>query len=206
MNDPSIAIVGMAFFLNFLLTPTSSLMPLLITKHFGKGALEFGLMDSAWGFGVIAGGLILSTWGGFKKKVATSMMGVIGIGIGIGIVGLAPSNTFWLALAAMALAGAMNPITNGPLYALLQSIVRPDMQGRVMSLVSSGAMAMTPLGLLIAGPVSEVIGIRAWYWIAGILTLLMGLAGFLIPAVMNVEENREHTLDASARAVSTLAD
>jgi len=201
-----VAIIGMAFFLNFLLTPTSSLMPLLITRHFGKGALEFGLMDSAWGFGVIAGGLILSTWGGFKKKVATSMMGVIGIGIGIGVVGLAPSNAFWLALSAMALAGVMNPITNGPLFALLQSIVRPNMQGRVMSLVGSGAMAMTPLGLLIAGPVSEAVGIRAWYWIAGIITLLMGLAGFLIPAVMNVEENHEGSIQSPPEVVSTAAD
>lgn len=60
-----------------------------------------------------------------------------------------------------------------------------------MALVNSVATAMTPLGLLIAGPVSDVIGIRAWYWIAGILTLLMGLAGFFMPLVMNVENNRE---------------
>jgi DHA3 family macrolide efflux protein-like MFS transporter len=200
------AILGMAFFLNFLLTPTGSLMPLLITKHFGKGALEFGLMDSAWGFGVIAGGLLLSVWGGFKKKVATSMSGIIGIGVGMTMIGLAPSQYFWLALIGMGIGGFMNPITNGPLGALLQSNVRPDMQGRVMALVGSVATAMTPLGLMIAGPVSDVIGIRAWYWIAGILTLLMGLAGFFIPAVMNVENNREGVADIPLQAALTSAD
>ena len=200
------AILGMAFFLNFLLTPTGSLMPLLITKHFGKGALEFGLMDSASGFGVIAGGLLLSVWGGFRKKVVTSMSGIIGIGIGITMVGLAPSQYFWVALAGMALSGFMNPITNGPLGALLQSNVRPDMQGRVMSLVNSVATAMTPLGLMIAGPVSDVIGIRAWYWIAGILTLLMGLAGFFMPLVMNVENNREGAADLPPQPALTSAD
>jgi DHA3 family macrolide efflux protein-like MFS transporter len=80
-------------------------------------------------------------------------------------------------------------MANGPLGALLQSIVRPDMQGRVMSLANSASTAMTPIGLLIAGPVSDLVGIRSWYWIAGLISLLMGLAGFFIPAVMNVEDN-----------------
>jgi DHA3 family macrolide efflux protein-like MFS transporter len=191
-----VAILLMALLLNFLLTPTGALTPLLITKFFGKGALEFGLMDSAWGFGVIAGGILLGVWGGFRKKVATSMMGIIGIGIGVSIVAFAPANMFPLALAGMAFAGVMNPITNGPLGALLQTIVRKDMQGRVMSLVNSAATAMTPLGLLIAGPVSDVIGIRTWFWIAGVVTLIMGVAGFFMPIVMNVENNHSEE-DAS---------
>jgi MFS transporter, DHA3 family, macrolide efflux protein len=184
-----VAILLMAVLLNFLLTPTGSLMPLLITKHFGKGALEFGLTDSAWGFGVIAGGIFLGVWGGFKRKIITSLIGITGIGAGVMLVAFAPSNGFLLALVGMVIIGVMNSMANGPLGALLQSIVRKDMQGRVMSLVSSAATAMTPIGLLIAGPVSDLIGIRTWYWIAGLISLLMGVAGFFIPAVMNVEDN-----------------
>jgi DHA3 family macrolide efflux protein-like MFS transporter len=185
-----LAILIMATVINFLLTPTMSLMPLLVTKHFGLGALEFGLMDSAWGFGVIIGGLILSTWGGFKRKIATSMMGIIGIGLGVTIVGLSPSNMYLLAMAGMAFSGVMNPITNGPLFALVQSTVRPDMQGRVMSLIMSAATAMTPLSLMVAGPLSDAIGIRTWFWIGGLICLLMGIAAFFVPAIMNVESNR----------------
>jgi MFS transporter, DHA3 family, macrolide efflux protein len=186
-----VAILFMAVLLNFLLTPTGSLMPLLVTKHFGKGALEFGLTDSAWGLGVIAGGILLGIWGGFKRKIITALIGITGIGAGVMIVAAAPTNGFFLALAAMALIGVMNSMANGPLGALLQSIVRHDMQGRVNSLVNSAATAMTPIGLLIAGPVSDLIGIRSWYWIAGIVSLLMGLAGFFIPVVMNVENNHD---------------
>lgn len=184
------AILVMATVINFLLTPTSALMPLLVTKHFGLGALEFGLMDSAWGFGVIVGGLILSTWGGFKRKVATSMMGITGIGLGIIIVGLAPANMYWLAISGIAFSGIMNPITNGPLFALVQSTVKPDMQGRVMSLIMSAATAMSPLSLMVAGPVSDAIGIRTWFWFGGFLCLLMGFGAFFVPAIMNVESNR----------------
>lgn len=183
-----VMILLIAVLLNFLLTPTGSLMPLLITKHFGKGALEFGLTDSAWGLGVIVGGILLGVWGGFKRKVVTAFMGVTGIGIGVMLVAFAPSNGFLLALGAMGFIGLMNSMANGPLAALTQAIIRPDMQGRVNGLVNSVASAMAPLGLLIAGPVSDLIGIRSWYWIAGIVTLTMGIMGFFIPAIMNVED------------------
>lgn len=185
-----LVVLSMAVLLNFLLTPTGSLMPLLITKYFGKGALEFGLMDSASGFGVIIGGVLLSIWGGFRKKIVTSMVGIIGIGIGITGVALVPAHLFTLAMISMAFSSAMTPITNGPLGAIMQARVRPDMQGRVMSLVGSAATAMAPLGLLIAGPISDLIGIRSWYFIAGLVTIFMGILGFSLPAVMHIEDEQ----------------
>ena len=184
-----LAILVMGTVINFLLTPTNALMPLLVTKHFGLGALEFGLMDSAFGFGVILGGLTLSAWGGFKRKVATSMMGIIGVGLGVTVVGLAPANAYPLAVAGMAFAGLMTPIINGPLMALIQSTVKPDMQGRVMALIMSAAGAMSPLSLMVAGPVSDLIGIRAWFWMGGLACLLMGIGAFFVPAIMNIERN-----------------
>jgi DHA3 family macrolide efflux protein-like MFS transporter len=104
------------------------------------------------------------------------------------LVAFAPADGFLLALGAMVIVGVMNSMANGPLGALTQTIIRKDMQGRVNGLVSSVATAMAPLGLMIAGPVSDLIGIRSWYWIAGLITLIMGLTGFFIPAIMNVED------------------
>ena len=201
-----LAILIMATLINFLLTPTSSLMPLLVTKYFGLGALQFGLMDSAWGFGVILGGLALSAWGGFRRKIVTSVIGIIGIGLGVSIVGFAPADKYWLAIAGMSLVGIMNPITNGPLFAVIQSTVRPDMQGRVMSLIMSAATAMTPLSLMVAGPVSDAIGIRTWFWFGGILCLLMGVGAFFVPAILNMESNHNGKSDTSVeRPVFTVS-
>lgn len=186
-----VAIIFMALFLNFLLVPTGSLLPLLVTKHFGKGAIELGLINSLEGFGIIAGGVLLSIWGGFKKKIVTSMMGIIGLGLGVMLIGFAPPSLFMVAIAGTVLLGVMIPITNGPIGALLQSIIRPDMQGRVMSLLGSGATAISPLGLLIAGPLSDTLGIQVWYWVGGMICVMIGIIGFFIPAVMEIENNKE---------------
>jgi DHA3 family macrolide efflux protein-like MFS transporter len=185
------AIILMALFLNFLLVPSGSLLPLLVTKFFGKGAIELGFLESAFGFGIIAGGIILSIWGGFEKKIVTSVSGIIGLGLGVMLIGLAPSNLFLMAVLGNALMGFMIPVANGPIGALMQSIVRPDMQGRVMSLVSSGATAISPLGLLIAGPFSDRLGIRVWFWAGGILCVLIAAAAFFVPIIMNVENYKE---------------
>jgi DHA3 family macrolide efflux protein-like MFS transporter len=186
-----IAIILMALFLNFLLVPTSALLPLLVTKHFGKGAIELGILESSTGFGIIAGGILLSIWGGFKKKIVTTITGVIGLGAGIMLVGLAPSNLFLLAVAGSTILGIMAPIANGPLGAIMQTVIRPDMQGRVMSLLNSGATAISPLGLLIAGPFSDLFGIRVWFWAGGILCVLIAIAGSFVPSIINIENLNE---------------
>jgi DHA3 family macrolide efflux protein-like MFS transporter len=81
----------------------------------------------------------------------------------------------------------MNPIVNGSFVAVLQSSITPEMQGRVFALVLSAATAMSPLGLIVAGPVAEVIGVRSWFWISGLICILMALGSFLVPSVMAFE-------------------
>jgi hypothetical protein len=47
---------------------------------------------------------------------------------------------------------------------------------------------MAPIGLMIAGPVADRVGIQAWFLLAGLVCVLMAQAGLFIPAVMNIEE------------------
>jgi DHA3 family macrolide efflux protein-like MFS transporter len=182
-------IIAMAMLINFLYSPAAMLMPLLVTNHFNGGVWHLGLIESAWGVGVVAGGLLLSIWGGFKSKLVTSMTGLIGMGAGALLVGLSPANAFMLAVVGYSLGGAMNPIVNGPLFAVLQSRVPPEKQARVFSLVNSSANAMIPLGTLVAAPVADWLGISAWFIAAGLATVAMGVLGFFIPALINFERD-----------------
>lgn len=196
-----LGILLMAMAINFVLSPSSSLMPLLVTKHFAGGALQLGWLESALGIGTVAGGLLLSAWGGFRRRVVTSLSGVVGIGVGIALMGLAPANGFWLALGGMFIAGFMNPIANGPLIAVLQASVAPEMQGRVMSLVQSGATAMMPLSLLVAGPLADLLGVRIWYLVGGLACAGLGLLAFTVPPIMRVEENGHKPAEAAVAVV-----
>ena len=180
----------MAMQINFLLNPAFSLLPLLVTKHFNGEAIQLATLESLAGIGTIAGGLVLSAWGGFKRRVLTAMTGVIGLGLGCLMMGLLPPSAFTWAVVAMFIVGFVNPITNGPLMAAVQAAVAPDMQGRVFSLISSLAAATSPIGLLIAGPASDWLGPQAWFIVGGIVTLLTGVTAFFIPAVMRFEDGR----------------
>jgi DHA3 family macrolide efflux protein-like MFS transporter len=108
-------LILLAMLLNFLLIPSSSLTPLVVTKVYGKGIVELGWTETMFGVGVILGGLVLSAWGGFKRKIITSLVGVLGIGIGVILVGVAPDNLFYLILVANFVMGITQVFANGPL-------------------------------------------------------------------------------------------
>jgi len=117
-------------------------------------------------------------------------MGLIGIGLGTLLLGIVPGTAFNLALIAMGISGIMIPIANGSLGGIMQATVEPGMQGRVFTLVGSLATAMTPIGLALAGPLSDAFGIQTWFIIGGVVTLLMGLTSFSISPLMNIEAGR----------------
>ncbi|WP_322792429.1 MFS transporter [Bellilinea sp.] len=180
----------MAAMVNFLLSPGSAFMPLLVTQHFKGGALQLAWMQSAWGVGVVAGGLLLSAWGGFRRKIITSMLSLMGIGVGVLLTGAAPAWGYWIAWSGMLISGIMNPLTNGPLFALLQSKIEPHMQGRVFTLVNSLASAMMPLGMMIGAPVAEWLGLRSWYLFGGVMCLLMGFIGLTAPLINTLDDQQ----------------
>ncbi len=196
-----LVILAMAALINFLFNPAFSLMPLLVTRIFKGGAMQLGTLESASGVGVILGGLGLGVWGGFKRKVFTSMSGLVGMGVGTLMIALAPAPAFWLAAAGMLVMGGMNPITNGPLFALLQANIRPEMQGRVFTLVGSFSGLMSPLGMIAAAPVADRLGIQFWYVTAGIAAILMAFSMVMIRPVLRLEDD----LQADARQFETSA-
>jgi DHA3 family macrolide efflux protein-like MFS transporter len=186
----ALAMLIMATVVNMMANPAFSLMPLLIKNHFGGGALQLGWMNSSWGIGVVLGGLTLSVWGGFRRRILTSLAGLVGMGIGTLLIGLTPAAVFGMALGAIFVAGFMNPITNGPVFAILQATVAPEMQGRVFMLVGSLAAAASPLGMAIAGPVADALGVRAWFIFAGVTCCLMGVSAFFVPAILHLEDQK----------------
>ena len=188
---PGLMLIGvMAAVINFLLNPAFALLPILVTKHFNGQAIQLATLESFYGIGLVVGGLVLSAWGGFKRRILTSLVGLIAMGLGCLVMGLLPPSAFAFAVATMLYLGFVNPIVNGPLMAAVQVAVAPEMQGRVFSLIGTVAAAMSPLGLIIAGPIADKLGVQTWFIIGGIVTLVMGVTSLFIPAIMHIEDGR----------------
>ena len=178
----------MVALINLLSTPASSLLPLMVTKYFLGRALQLAWLQAAFGIGTILGGILLGIWGGFKRRIVTTLIGLVATGLATMVLGLLPPRGIMLAVAISFFLGFTNPITNGPLTAILQGTVDPQMQGRVFTLMTSFAGVMTPVGLMIAGPIADTYGVRAWYLLAGLITLLLGLGAFFVPQLMHLED------------------
>jgi DHA3 family macrolide efflux protein-like MFS transporter len=108
---------------------------------------------------------------------------------------------FWLAVLSAFIAASMIPMVNGPVHAILQATVDPQMQGRVFTLIGSLGSAMAPLGLIIAGPVADAIGVQSWYVIGGVACIVIAVTGYFIPALMNIEDNHNHKEETIPEAV-----
>jgi DHA3 family macrolide efflux protein-like MFS transporter len=76
----------------------------------------------------------------------------------------------------------------------MQAIVLPEIQGRVFTMNNSVSSVLSLLGLAIAGPVADLLGVHIWYIAGGVVCMLMGLAGFFVPAVINLENNNGNRL------------
>ncbi len=198
-------VLVVAALLNGVINPAFALMPILVTEHFGGEVLHLGWMQSAWGIGLILGGLTLSIWGGFKRRILTSMVGLLGAGVAFAIVGLVPSTAFGLALGGILLSGFMNPIINGPFFAIVQDVVAPEIQGRVFTVIGSLVGLASPLGMAIAGPVADAFGVQLWFLLGGVVSLGMGIGLRAVPAVMRLEDHgqAQEASSSSPPAVET---
>ena len=141
--------------INLIATFSTILLAPMILAHTNNSELALGGVRSAMGFGGLAGGLLLSTWGGPKRRIHGVLQGMllgsaaqIVIGIGRGVPTWA-AGTFLMMLFI--------PIINGSNQAIWQAKVPADIQGRVFSVRRLIAQITAPLAMLLAGPLADYV-------------------------------------------------
>jgi len=137
--------------LNFCISITFPLFTPMILEMASADIL--GYVSSIISGGMLVGTLIMSVWGGFKRKIFGSYLGESLIGISAFLVGL--STSIPLITAAQFLGALALPITNGSSQAIWQTKVAQDVQGRVFSVRRMIAFSIIPLAYLVTGPISE---------------------------------------------------
>ncbi len=174
--------------LHFLAAPAFALVPVAATRKFGGGPAALAWLQSAAGFGMALGGLILGLWGGFRRRVVTVLVGIAAIGACLLAFGALPQAAFVPAVAAVLGAGLSASMAVGSFQAIQQAVVPPGLRGRVFALSRSGIDAMSPLGLVAAGPLADRFGLDAWYLVTGVAMAVMAGAAFSVPKLMNLEK------------------
>lgn len=194
-----VALIAVALILKLALTPAMAIIPLLVSDHFQGTAGQLALMESIAGVGMLLGGLLLSFWGGFKRRIHTTILGVGLTGLSLFLLGLTPANLFAMALAVAFGIGLAIPLTDGPVMAILQATVAPEMQGRVFTLIGSLLSLSSPIGLAVAGPVSDWMGLQIWFLVAGGLCAVASGLLLFVPALIHIEDNRQPALAEAGR-------
>jgi DHA3 family macrolide efflux protein-like MFS transporter len=185
------ALIGCASMINLFLVPAFALLPLLVLQELGGDAGSQAWVTSAFGAGAIAGGLLLGIGGGFRGRARAAFASIFGLGAATVALGLTPSTLFPVAVASMLAVGVFSAVANACILAILQATIAPEYQGRVFTLMMSLAGAMTPLGLILAAPVADLAGVRAWYVAGGVVCAALGAVALLVRPIMEIEGTTE---------------
>lgn len=154
-----------------MMAPASFLTPIQVARNFGDDVWRLSAIEVAFSIGMIIGGGVIASWGGFKNRVITqSFAGVI---MGVSTIALGVVPLFSIYLMFMLLFGVAVPIYNTPASVLLQEKVAEDYLGRVFGIMSMISTAMMPLGMLIFGPIADIVSIESLLIGTGIALMLI---------------------------------
>lgn len=151
-----------------LVGPVAFLTPLQVTRSFGDDVWRLTAVELTFSIGMMVGGIAMASWNGFKNKLHTMSLSTFIMGICTILLGVIP--VFGIYLLFMGLIGLVMPLYNTPATVLLQQKVEGDFLGRVFGVLGMLSSIMMPLGMIVFGPIADVIKIE---W------LLLG-TGFLI--------------------------
>jgi DHA3 family macrolide efflux protein-like MFS transporter len=175
-----VSVIGITLFI----VPIAALYPLMTTSYFGGNAYQMGLVETAWGIGMLVGGAVLSLK--FMKttnKVVSMNIVAMGLGITYWAMGILPTSGFALFVVLTALSGVAGSIYWSSFTVILQTKIDPAALGRVFSIYDSVSLLPTIPGLLATGFIAERIGLLNAFIIAGVATLAIGTIASFVPAI-----------------------
>ena len=186
------------------------LSPMVLLRT-GNDSVSLGLVMSAGAIGGVVGGVIMSAWGGFKRRVHGVLAGWAVSSFFAALLGVGTLLPLWI--AAISLSALLNPLINGSNQAIWQAKVAPDVQGRVFAARTIIAWLTNPISPLIGGMLADYVlepamrtggGLPSWVdrlvppgpgagmalliIFGSLAASLIGLSGYFIPAIRNAED------------------
>ena len=152
-------------------SPSALLTPLQVIRDFGSEVWRLTAIEITFSVGMMAGGIIIGAWGGFRNGIFTVALAIALYGLGV--IGLGLVNNFFVYIGIFAGIGIAMPLFNTPIVVLFQSTVDSAFMGRVFSVFGMASSVLMPLGMLVFGPVSDTVAIDILLIGTGIVITLL---------------------------------
>ncbi|MGN0201793.1 MAG: MFS transporter [Candidatus Cryptobacteroides sp.] len=142
----------------FLSIPGGFLANLFVSRTFGDSYLHLSAVEIVGFAGMMAGGILMGTWGGFRNRfrtllAAALLFGALGVALGL-------SRSFVFYLLMMLLYGIPLTAFQTATTTILQERVEEQMQGRVFGLLNSMYSGFLPVGMAVFGPLADHLSLR----------------------------------------------
>ncbi len=164
-------LIVMSICFTIAISPAACLSPLQVTRDFGPELWRLTAIEIVWAGGMVVGGLLVGVWS-FRNRIHS--VGVSSVVTGVGLALLGVWTDFSLYLACMAVCGVVQTYSQAPSMTILQEKVAPEFLGRVMSVFTMiGSLAM-PVGIMVFGPLADVVSIDGILIATGSAIVLLG--------------------------------
>lgn len=157
----------------FFSVPAGFLAQLFVSRTFGETYWYLTAAEVVGFLGMMTGGIVMSAWGGFKKRSTTLVSGLAVFGL-IGTV-MAISGHFMLYLVLMFVYGIPLTMIQTAVTTMIQEKAEESMQGRVFGLLGMMYSGFLPIGMAVFGPLADAIPLP-WIMIgSGVVLMLLAM-------------------------------
>ncbi|MGH8876563.1 MAG: MFS transporter [Stackebrandtia sp.] len=169
------------FAIIFLLTVAPSFItPLMVARSFGSEVWMVTALEIVFSIGMMLGGVLVST--ALAKRGRMGLILMATFGFAAATIGLGLSPNIWVFFGFMFVFGLLVPPFSTPFMTLIQETVDPDKHGRVFGYVSIVMALATPTGMVVFGPLADVISVELLLVSAGVTAIAVMLIAILLPS------------------------
>ncbi len=182
-----------------MMGPIEVLLPFVVTDQLLGDASMFGFLLASYGIGAAIGSLGTASMR-LPRRYLTLMLAVWGFG-SLPLAAVGHVYEFWIMSALFVIIGITGGIGQVIWGTLLQRRVPAHMLGRISSLDFFVSLALMPVSMALAGPLSHVIPIPVIFIIAGVVSPIVAVIAWV--AGRMYDDEISHPLDSSHPAKPT---
>ena len=166
--------------------PLFTMIPLLVKSRYHGGPPQLALLESLTGVGMIIGGILVAVIAP-KRKVPWVLGGMSLSCFLIAATAWLPPELFLVCGALWLVGASAFMLANASLMAVLQTVIAQDFQGRAISVLTTMNAVAAPVGLAIANPLGEFLGVSWLFFVFGLSGGFVMISGFLSGSVRRLD-------------------